>query len=297
MYTLHAHEINVITALQSMRSPFLDRIFLALNIFDNDFTYIFIIILVWNLIGQKAGFQLLYLQVINAILCVALKTFFMQPRPYDVLPALKIVEGTGIYGFPSGAASAIVVSFGFIFFLLKPAKPIVKISAVGAMLLVGLTRMYVGAHFPSDILGGYALGILILTIYASSINFFTKTVRYWPISYQLLMHGACMFCLLMLHFSQDALFVVALLSGALMWHLFFSTRTGVQNHSSRIFNYTAVLVTIIGVILLDGIFNIIAKNIPSTILALLLRTFIAFLMGMWLGASAYIMHYFEKKKN
>lgn len=293
MHSIHEYELNLITAIQSLRSPLLDHIFVLLNVFDYDLTYLIIIVLVWNLISEKAGFHLLYLQSINATLCVALKNFFAQPRPYYLLPSLKI-EGTYGYGFPSGAAAGVCLSLGFIFFILKPAKPRLKIAALITILLVGLTRVYLGAHFPSDVLGGYALAIAILCTYAYSINSLTKKMNRFSKWQQLLIHVLFMLCLFMLHISKYILFLLIVLFGAVIWHLFFNPESKIKNKFLRISSYGSCVLAIAGIIILSKVFDTIPTNL-SVPVTWLIRFAIFLLMGLWLGASAYIFDYPKKK--
>lgn len=160
---LHAHELKIISFLQSFRSFGGDCFFFFFNSFDYALTYILVILLVGRSLSLKAAIELSYLLAVTILAGSGLKQLFAQPRPYDIMPSLKII-GTHDYGMPSKAAAGIVVTVGFIFFLQTASNTLLKLAGLGVILLVGLTRVYVGAHFPSDILGGYALGTIILML-------------------------------------------------------------------------------------------------------------------------------------
>ncbi|MCP8968472.1 phosphatase PAP2 family protein [Ectobacillus ponti] len=72
------------------------------------------------------------------------------------------------YSFPSGHAMISIVLYGFLLYLIfqeKVGKPMRGIFAAAAVLLiaaVGLSRVVLSAHYPSDVLGGYCLGGIIL---------------------------------------------------------------------------------------------------------------------------------------
>lgn len=83
-----------------------------------------------------------------------LKFLLARPRP----------EGTGL-AFPSGHATAAAAFFGAVFYLagsLPPAaRRTVRALAVLAILLVATARVVLRAHWPSDVLGGIALGLAL----------------------------------------------------------------------------------------------------------------------------------------
>lgn len=88
-----------------------------------------------------------------------LKTLFKRQRP-DVLPLIE----QGGYSFPSGHSMGSFIFYGalsfMLFYLLKGKwkKTIAAILAACMIFLVGLTRIYLGVHYPSDVLGGFLIG-------------------------------------------------------------------------------------------------------------------------------------------
>lgn len=94
-------------------------------------------------------------------LSFGLKTFFDRPRP-DVVPHLTHVASAS---FPSGHASMSAVIYLTIAALLAnhTPEPRLKIYCFTVALLlaglVGLSRIYAGVHYPTDVVGGWALGL------------------------------------------------------------------------------------------------------------------------------------------
>ncbi|HET7271661.1 MAG TPA: bifunctional DedA family/phosphatase PAP2 family protein [Rubrobacter sp.] len=93
------------------------------------------------------------------------KFLFHRPRPPS---SLQLVHETG-YGFPSSHAVAVVAIGAAIWYLFgfRPlgrwggtwrARARIGLAVVALALLVGLGRVYTGAHYPSDVLAGWALG-------------------------------------------------------------------------------------------------------------------------------------------
>jgi len=94
------------------------------------------------------------------------KEIIERPRPS---PSLVHVESQpSSFSFPSGHAETVIVLFGFIFYLaavhLKDARLRLGVQAacLWIILVTGVQRVYVGDHWPSDVLGGYYLGALML---------------------------------------------------------------------------------------------------------------------------------------
>jgi undecaprenyl-diphosphatase len=97
--------------------------------------------------------------VIASILVSLLKLSFSRLRP----PTSTIYDS---YSFPSGHALSSMVFFGLFAWLLSREHPARRnlIYAVAAVLTlwVGLSRVYLGFHWPSDVIGGFVIGFIFL---------------------------------------------------------------------------------------------------------------------------------------
>lgn len=97
---------------------------------------------------------------VAGILNPLIKLVFMRPRP--TLDHL-VVEHS--YSFPSGHSTGSMLLYGTIIFLLpqfikekKLCLALQILLGIG-ILLIGISRIYVGVHFPSDVLGGFCFGL------------------------------------------------------------------------------------------------------------------------------------------
>lgn len=114
----------------------------------------------------EALWLLLGIGGISGVVAPLLKLAFQRVRP--TLPHL-VVETS--FSFPSGHATTSMILWGTLIFLLplriKPKSLALTLQiALGCLIfLIGISRIYLGVHFPTDILGGYCLGLswLLLT--------------------------------------------------------------------------------------------------------------------------------------
>ena len=97
-----------------------------------------------------------------------LKLLIERPRPSE---AFVTVSGDfGGFSFPSGHVLGAVLLWGFVFYaaphVLRNRSLRIGTQAVAALVIVltGLQRVYAGAHWPSDVVGGYLWGLLFLAI-------------------------------------------------------------------------------------------------------------------------------------
>ena len=90
-----------------------------------------------------------------------LKLLVARPRPLDAL----ILESD--YSFPSGHATIAVTFYGFLFYILsqhadKKWRNILLLCGIILILMVGLSRLYLGVHYVSDVVAGYLVGTCAL---------------------------------------------------------------------------------------------------------------------------------------
>ncbi|EXJ23999.1 Membrane-associated phospholipid phosphatase [Alkalibacterium sp. AK22] len=104
------------------------------------------------------------------------KVFFRRPRPTHV--EHLIVHGG--YSFPSGHAMGAAIAYGALLFLIIRASRTWVPTVVGSLILVpfillmGISRVYLGLHYPSDIIGGYSLGLAVLSM---SIGLYSASLK------------------------------------------------------------------------------------------------------------------------
>ncbi len=144
-------------------SPFLDSFFSYITDFHHYWVLIAALLVYWLWKGGEKGRWL----VVSLVLAVLIsdqtashliKGWVERIRPCNALDGVLTPVGkSGAFSFPSSHAA----NMGSSMFLLSMAfRPYTWLFVVIA-LLTGLSRIYLGLHYPSDVLGGYAFGLLV----------------------------------------------------------------------------------------------------------------------------------------
>jgi membrane-associated phospholipid phosphatase len=131
-----------------------------------DFFMVALPIIYWcydTTLGMQVAFILMFSNSVNCFFKVA----FHGPRPYWYSPLIKGLASETSFGVPSNHMQSATVLWGIMAAWLR--KPWAWITAVALTLLIGLSRLYLGVHFPHDILIGFLLGVVLVWV----------VVRYW----------------------------------------------------------------------------------------------------------------------
>ena len=144
-------------------SPALDLPFKALTFMGDQPFFMLLLPLVYWCLNRRLGARLTILFLFSAYLNAVAKVFAAQPRPYQVDPrVIPLVKASG-GGFPSGHTQNTVVVWGYLANHFRRAGPWTFAGCL--MLMIPLSRLYLGLHFPTDLLGGYLLGAALLLLY------------------------------------------------------------------------------------------------------------------------------------
>jgi hypothetical protein len=113
-------------------------------------------------VGVRLAFAFLIATYCNA----GLKDIFAHPRPYVLDPTVRLHEhGATGYGAPSGHAQSSVVVWGVLATQFR--KRWLWVVAIVLMILIGFSRVYLGVHFPTDVLAGWTVGAVILAAFVA----------------------------------------------------------------------------------------------------------------------------------
>ncbi|MBI4236797.1 MAG: phosphatase PAP2 family protein [Deltaproteobacteria bacterium] len=149
--------------IQHHLHPHADLFFQIITYFGSFSGVVLLTALVLWTISYRVGIALLLGNLLTQYIgSLWLKALIALPRPFQAsADVLAIVPEHG-FSFPSGHAINAVMTLGTLAWCVR--RRTVTALAVGGIVLIGLSRIYLGLHYPMDIIGGYALGGLGLWV-------------------------------------------------------------------------------------------------------------------------------------
>lgn len=153
-------------ALESIRFPLLDRVMQAFTFLGEETVFMVLALILFWCFDKWKGYYLLSASFLGTILSQSLKLICRVPRPWVKDPGFTVVEsakaGATGYSFPSGHTQGATCSFGGIARMTK--RTWLRWAMAGLIVLIGFSRMYLGAHYPSDVGVGLLVGLAMVLI-------------------------------------------------------------------------------------------------------------------------------------
>ena len=131
------------------------------------------IILLLVLKDKKIGLLVALNLIISTGLNLLLKNILQRPRPTE----FRLINETG-YSFPSGHSMVSMAFYGFLIYLIfklvknSKIKRFLILTLLILIFIIGISRIYLGVHYTSDVLAGFAVSISYLVIYISIVKKF-----------------------------------------------------------------------------------------------------------------------------
>lgn len=123
------------------------------------------------------------LTLISGAISTGLKILINRPRPTEDL--VTIIEKAQYQSFPSGHTMFYTIYFGFLLIIMGNLKKLpltlrlsVAIISTAMIFMGAVSRVYLGAHWFTDVLGGFILGIIYLFLHSSLYLFFKRQAQY-----------------------------------------------------------------------------------------------------------------------
>ncbi len=154
-----------------LKNETITRIFIIVTQFGSATILICISLLAFVFLkNKKNSFCIAFNLVIIGIINQVLKFIIQRPRP----EGFRLIDETG-YSFPSGHSMASTAFYGFIIYLVfknvknKTAKTIICALLGLLIIFIGISRIYLGVHYASDVIAGCVLSIAYLVVYITII--------------------------------------------------------------------------------------------------------------------------------
>jgi membrane-associated phospholipid phosphatase len=164
---------RIIQSLQAFGNPVLDTLFKGITfVGDEKFALLVVPFLYWALdkaLALRMGFLYLGSAYVNTVL----KAVFAVPRPSAT--AVRVIAPAEGYSFPSGHAQTTTTVWGYLATQVRKAW----FWAVTTVLivLVGLSRVYLGVHYPQDVIVGTVIGLVLVAVYNWLLGSYAGRIR------------------------------------------------------------------------------------------------------------------------
>lgn len=162
---------NIYNYIFSYRSDLLDTIFKTITKLGNVLSVIIIIFILLIFLGKENIYRLILSVVTTILTNQGLKHIIRRTRPEH----LRLIKENS-YAYPSGHAMISIALYGFLIYLVyKNIKnKFIKIMLIILLLIlilgIGISRIYLGVHHPTDVLAGYLISIPIIILIICQIS-------------------------------------------------------------------------------------------------------------------------------
>lgn len=268
--------MNTINFLQLLQSDELTSFFKFLTFFGDKEFYIMVLPLFFWLWDKEKAVKLLFILLPSLLLNFWLKEIFQTARPLGV----ALIEQGG-FAFPSGHAQGSTTLWLMLALLIR--KKWINYLAVIMIILVSLSRLYLGVHYPIDIFGGLLIGVLLVLIYDKYLYDNLKEF----LSAKSAMFKTAVLTIIILFFTiiypaDDAITILAVLWGFSMILIFFDVLKS-ELPQGILWKLLILTVGIVGII-------IIWKGLKAILPPMELTRFLRYaLLGVWIAILPFII--------
>lgn len=156
-------EIKVLQTLENIRTPLLTALMETITFLAESIFLVILIATIYWCIDKKKGARLAWIVLGSGVINGVFKNIFRAPRPFQkgVTTPLRLETATS-YSFPSGHTQS-ATTFWVIFYRLNRQR-IIQCVGIIIVLLTALSRLYLGVHWPVDVIAGIIMGLISVSI-------------------------------------------------------------------------------------------------------------------------------------
>ena len=150
-------ELEFLKWLEGLRTSFLNVLFQGITVLGEETLIILLVVALWFAVDKKLAQQVFFLTATSLSVNGIVKNFAQVPRPHTKgISCVRADTATG-YSFPSGHTQGFATWSSF--FVIKLKKLWLRILVSVLIVLVAFSRLYLGAHYPSDVIVAVVLGV------------------------------------------------------------------------------------------------------------------------------------------
>lgn len=157
--------MKVLEFFEQLRTPFLTSAFSLITRFGEEYAFLIFALAIMWCVNKKYGFCMLFCGIVGQSVNQFFKFTCKVERPWVAYPHLNTVESAikaaSGYSFPSGHTQIAVTTYGPIAYFYKEKKTL-SIFLTSLIVLIAISRLYLGVHYLSDVLFSLFFGILLV---------------------------------------------------------------------------------------------------------------------------------------
>ncbi|HZK20387.1 MAG TPA: phosphatase PAP2 family protein [Treponemataceae bacterium] len=169
--------IKLIQTVQTIAHPVLTAIIKTITYAGDPLFYLLALTFVFWCIDEKIGIRLASLSILGGAINTTIKYVLKIPRPFIQDPSVGIGYHDG-FSTPSGHAQGSASFWSYYAFSFNQLKRWQRfLIAFAIPLIIGFTRVYLGVHYPTDVLIGWIIGFLLSLAFMLFLDFIVKRLN------------------------------------------------------------------------------------------------------------------------